>query len=734
VTEATGAKPSGLWRQLNRLAYFGIRGKIVLPYLILTLLVIIIGVYVVTSLVVTSLDERLTNQLIEAGGVVSDSMALWEIGHLESARAIAFTVGLPEALEAGDTERVTALAQPAAAVRGVEFLVITDAEGQAVLHGLRQANGTFEIIEEPFDTTGLWMVRDLLTDGDPNGLPRRGMGLHILEQRYYYFTAIPVAAENETVGVVVIGTSLDTLLDHLQDTSLANVTIYLDRGQAVASTFEIGSQSDETETLEELAISQELYQSILSNTGVVQGENIEDVRGRHYRIARYPLRVGNDTLGVYSVALQTNFIVAQRATNRTVYFAIFATVMVGVIAVGYVISQRITHPISRLVRTSLAVADGDLEQRTGIVSRDEIGTLAETFDKMTGRLAERTRALEETLGHMEAILGSIGDGVVLEDLEHNLIPLNAAAEAMMQEMSSGFLLGPLRELSAENPADDSYNPTVWPEESRRFEVGKKVLAAYSAPVRTEDGEHLGTVIVLRDVTAEDEADRLKDAFIDHVSHELRTPLTAIKGYSELMLLGATGEVSSEQHKFLTTIHHHTDNLMNMINTLLDFSEMEAWDGLKLHQHPLEMSTLVEEAVEPWRAEMELKQLAFEVELPENLPKVNVDTKRLTWVIVNLIRNAWQHTPEGGSVAVRLYQQDGSLVLDIEDTGIGISEEDQKRLFSRFYRVASETHVRGIGLGLYIAQAIVEGHGGEIRVRSEEGVGSTFTVILPALPE
>jgi signal transduction histidine kinase len=305
---------------------------------------------------------------------------------------------------------------------------------------------------------------------------------------------------------------------------------------------------------------------------------------------------------------------------------------------------------------------------------------------------------------------------------------------MMEEMSDGFLLGPLRELSAESRGDSAYEPTIWPEESRRFEVGKRVLAAHSAPVRTEDGELLGTVIVLRDVTAEDEADRLKDAFIDHVSHELRTPLTSIKGYSELMLLGATGEVTSEQHKFLTTIHYHTDNLMNMINTLLDFSEMEAWDGLKLHQYPLDMSKLVEEAAEPWKPEMEQKELAFEVEIPQDLPKVNADTKRLTWVVVNLIRNAWQYTPEGGRVSVRLHQQDSSLVLDVEDTGTGIAQEDLKRLFSRFYRVATETHVRGIGLGLYIAKAIVEGHGGEIRVQSKEGVGSTFTVVLPTLQE
>jgi PAS domain S-box-containing protein len=129
--------------------------------------------------------------------------------------------------------------------------------------------------------------------------------------------------------------------------------------------------------------------------------------------------------------------------------------------------------------------------------------LAETFDEMTDRLSERTRALEEAIGRMRAILSSIGDGVVLEDLEGKLDPLNAAAEALLEEMADNFALGPLRELSVEGYEQISdLQPSPWLLERRRFQVGKKVISAHSAAVRTEKGEHLGTVIVLRDVTAE----------------------------------------------------------------------------------------------------------------------------------------------------------------------------------------------------------------------------------------
>jgi signal transduction histidine kinase len=354
-------------------------------------------------------------------------------------------------------------------------------------------------------------------------------------------------------------------------------------------------------------------------------------------------------------------------------------------------------------------------------------------DETTRRLAERTRTLEETLGRMEAILASIGDGVLLEDLDHNFIPLNDAAKTMLQSMADHFLVGDLEEMSTESTSEDS-SSDPWLIERRRFEMGRKAIGAHTAAVRSKDGERLGTVVVLRDVTTEAEADRLKDAFVAHVSHELRTPLTAIKGYSELMLVGATGVLDEEQRQFVKTIHHHTESLVNMINTLLDFSEMEARGKLLLNKHPLQLSTLIQDITEPWRLQMDDKRLTFNVEIADDLPQVYADEKRLQWVIENLIRNAWQNTSEGGSVTVRLYEQDGHMIIDVTDTGIGISTHDQQKLFTRFYRVERAANIRGIGLGLYVSKAVLDAHGGKIRVSSERGAGSTFSLVLPISQE
>ena len=723
--------------QLRRLLALNIRNKIVLPYLILTLIVAVIGTYVVTKLVASSLDERLTNQLLEAGRVVSDSLARWEVDHLESARTIAFTTGLAEAVQAGDRDQVVALTQPVAAVRGLEGLIIVDANGQEVLHMLQRADGSFEFVEGQFDASELWMVQSLLEAGDPNALPKRGLVFHATDQAYYYFTAIPIGLENNMIGVAVVGTSFETLLPHFKITSLADVIIYLDGGHAVATTFAFADpDADRAALLEELSITPALYELALHSTDVTTGEEVR-IRGRWYRLARGPLRVGNETLSVYAVALPSHFIVQAGATSRNTYALIFSAAMAAVILVGYLISQRITRPLSRLVYTSQAVAEGDLEQRTGIVSADEIGMLAETFDEMTDRLSERTRALEEAIGRMRAILSSIGDGVVLEDLEGQLHPLNAAAETLLEEMAENFALGPLRELSVEDYDQiTDLQPSPWLLERRRFGVGKKVISAHSAAVRTDNGEHLGTVIVLRDVTAEAAAERLKDAFITHVSHELRTPLTAIKGYSELLLVTAEESLNEEQLGFLETISRHTDNLVAMINELLDFSEMEAGGKLGFRGHPVLLTTLVEDIAEELRPQIEEKGLTLQVKAPTDLPRVDTDTRRLRWAIINIVRNAWQYTPSGGSVTLQLSEHDDNVVLDVIDTGIGISPEHQKHLFSRFYRVTNVTadDVRGLGLGLYVTRAIVEAHGGSIQVFSKEGVGSTFSVVLPALQD
>ncbi len=732
-----------LWRRiLARLQDLNIRLKIITPYLILTSIVAIIGLYVITSLVFESLDERLNNYTIEAGRVASDFLVRQEISHQDVARAIAFTDGVAAALQQQDADRIDALVRPIAVNDDIEFLLVVSAEGNIMLH-LAQKEGELQAITESIDLSYMSSIQNLLQSGDPEAQPQRALGLYSISQRYYYFTTIPVEADNTLVGVVTIGTAVDTLLPQLKTASLADITIYLNRGEAVASTLtRLVSPAEGEPFLKALSITPALYEERLRTPEFTQLDTVE-IGERSYRLAIGPLRIGNESLGLFSVALPTDFVFTAGEASRNSYLIIFGFATIAVISMGYVISLLIIRPLHQLARTSRAVAEGDLDRRTGIDSQDEIGLLARTFDHMTASLAERNaelkellRAQQETNSRMRAILSSIGDGVLLEDTQGVITPANTAAEVMLEEMATSFELGPLRELTeSQNWSEgEPYNP--WLLESRRFQVANKVFSAHSATVETDDSEKLGTVVVLRDITAEVEAEQLKDAFVEHVSHELRTPLTAIKGYSALLLTTAGENLNVQQRIFIETIINQTESLTTMVNALLDFSEMQASGRLGVRPQPTALPPVVDDLVEEWQPKLEDKGIELEVDVDRDVPLVNGDARRLRWALMNLIRNAYQYTPEGGKVAVRLGSQNDRIYLEVSDTGIGISSEDQRRIFSRFYRVMNvkDDEVRGLGLGLYVTKAIMDAHQGQISVNSELGVGSTFKINMPVMPD
>lgn len=375
-----------------------IRIKVIFPFFLLTLVVAIVGTYVVTRLVADSLEERLTNQLLEAGRVVSDGMARQEIKHLETARVVAYTRGLAEALSNGDAQTVGALAEPVAAGLDVENLILVDMQGQEMLHLLAKADGGFQVVSEDSGAENLPIVQTLIASGDPKSLPTRGLALHSVDGQYYYYTAIPIELDDEMAGLLLIGTSLDVILPYLKSISLADVVFYGEDGQSLGTT--LGGFATDIDLLTQLSIPSDVYRQILYSQDIVSGENFS-VSGRWYSLARGPLKIGSAHLGVFGVVLPLNFVLQAGADSRNTYVLIFSLAMVAVVLIGYIISRLITVPLSRLVQTSLAIAGGDLSQRTGIRGTDEIGMLASKFDEMTVNLEERTTELQKTYHALE---------------------------------------------------------------------------------------------------------------------------------------------------------------------------------------------------------------------------------------------------------------------------------------------------------------------------------------------
>jgi signal transduction histidine kinase len=449
------------------------------------------------------------------------------------------------------------------------------------------------------------------------------------------------------------------------------------------------------------------------------------VLGRQVRFAYFTFLVRHKALGVMSIGVESGHVSSKGESSRIRFSIIFSLAMLAVIGIGYFVSRRIIIPITKLVQTSRAVATGDLTRRTGIESDDEIGKLASTFDQMMEDLAQQTADLEKSLqeqrkvsSRMQAILASVAEGIIMEEQDNEIVVMNPAAQDMLSHLRNQFsAMSSMREVEADG-------------ELRNFEIGDRVISSQTSPVLLPDGKQLGRVTVLRDITRETEVERLKDEFITQISHELRTPLTNIKGYGDL-LSAIGGSLSDQQRRFIETINRHADNLEEMITHLLDFTQLEA-GNLGLRFEPTNMGSVIQQVAENWAARFEEKEIKFSVHVDGAGPEIVGDEQRLRWALTNLVENAFKYTSEGGEVTLSLDTSEDALLVRVVDTGVGIAQADQAHLFTRFYRVTLERTLdaRGPGVGLYIAKAIIEGHGGKIWVESELGQGSAFAFTLP----
>ncbi|HXH09923.1 MAG TPA: sensor histidine kinase [Alphaproteobacteria bacterium] len=229
----------------------------------------------------------------------------------------------------------------------------------------------------------------------------------------------------------------------------------------------------------------------------------------------------------------------------------------------------------------------------------------------------------------------------------------------------------------------------------------------------------------------EEINRLKSEFVSWVSHELRTPLTAIMGYVELLREGQIGPLEMRQRELLDLVLHQAEQLFGLIDDLLDMSRIEA-GKIALQRSELDPAELIQEVAALLRPQIETKGQRLDLDIPAVLPAIYGDAKRLAQVFTNLLGNAHKYTPSGGRISVTARCADGWLQIAVQDTGIGLSAEDQAHLFTPFFRARhpAAQAVGGTGLGLAITRALVELHGGKISVASAPGQGSTFSVALP----
>ena len=427
---------------------------------------------------------------------------------------------------------------------------------------------------------------------------------------------------------------------------------------------------------------------------------------------------------------------------------------------GAVLLNRMVRPVADIEQQLFHVATSPSLESCELREVPSIGAAALGWNRViqqrfrgghTDTLQQRIRQSLEQGRHsrLDAVLNSVPDGVATTDdqgrLTYTNLPMavilglkdvvgagdganhDQQAPMMAQQLVKRWHLTESDALLS----DENRDRAVVTELTREENGQRRVARVARHPICiVGGGKQEAHVWTMRDVTQQKLAEEMRDQFVDTATHELRTPLANIKAYAETLAL--TDMIDVEQQKqFLNTINSEATRLARFVDDLLSVSSMEL-GSLSLNKQVTDLGRMLNEVLAKVRPQMEEKGQTFEVVLPDKLPEPELDKDKIATVLVNLLGNAVKYTPEGGRVTFRVHVTDQQIEINVEDTGVGIAEDELAKVFDKFFR-SQDPRVQeqtGTGLGLALAHEVVRLHGGQITVESEFNKGSTFSVMLP----
>jgi signal transduction histidine kinase len=388
--------------------------------------------------------------------------------------------------------------------------------------------------------------------------------------------------------------------------------------------------------------------------------------------------------------------------------------------VAWALNRRSSRRLADMASAAQRFGDGDLSADVPEEGSRRLVLLARNLNRMRDQVATRISEIERDQSTREAILSSMEEGVLLFEKEGTVVYQNDRAQLLLGgrlESARGLAQPALRELVAAATSGASPEPV----EVITGPIPRTLLAS-SLPI--PEGQAL---MVLRDVTQARMIDSVRRDFVANASHELKTPVASIQALAETLADAASND-PDEVPRFAGQLEGEAIRLSRIVSDLLDLSRLE---GEAISRAEVRLDRLVNEEAVRLRRRAEGAGLTIETHLKEPVV-LRGSARDLSLLTRNLLENAVQYTREGGRIGVSVRAEDGTAILEVSDTGIGIPAREQARIFERFYRVdrARSRETGGTGLGLSIVRHVVENHGGTVRVKSEVGLGSTFTVRLP----
>ncbi|TWT43350.1 HAMP domain-containing sensor histidine kinase [Botrimarina hoheduenensis] len=531
-------------------------------------------------------------------------------------------------------------------------------------------------------------------------------------------------AELRTVASVLVGRSdrFDpTMLTEsdLQDLAVAagaEVTVYSPAGRPIVSSAEAPQENDPS-----VKIALQAGQSWRPATDTSDRFTYDRV---WRNAAGQPAAVVRVARSAASLAEWRN-----RLWRLYAWYALATSVLV--LAAGFTLVSHLVRPVQTLNRVAQSMAAGDYDQRAFVPNRDELGALADSYNRLSRELGRRLTELRESDQLQATVLGGMIEGVVAIDDRKRVLFANPAAGKLFGFLPPQVEGRPLLEVVRNHPLHQAATAAIVSRRPQRLEIDweEHQLAVHVTPLVGDPST--GAVVVLHDTTELNRLESLRRDFVANVSHELKTPLSSIKAYTET-LLGGAAEEAATRTRFLREIEEQANRLDELIRDMLDLARIES------AQQPFAIQTVgVTAAVEACRKHhaprAEAKQVRLLVDDQSPLAQVQADPDGLRVILNNLVDNAVKYTPTGGEVRIDWRVVEQMVEISVADTGIGIPADKAARVFERFYRVdaARSRDLGGTGLGLSIVKHLAQSFGGSVAVQSVPQQGTKFIVSLPA---
>lgn len=515
---------------------------------------------------------------------------------------------------------------------------------------------------------------------------------------------------------------VDVLVKKLGQQIDSRITIIASDGKV------LGDSQENPVTMENHATRPEVRDALAAGLG--ESTRYSTTLNQHMLYVAVPISDQGKIVGVARVALP--LVAVEQAVSHITMIVILAMTAIALLAMlaAGLIARATTRPIRELTRVSKEIAAGRLGQKAVIKTRDEIGQLARAFNEMSASLSRMMEAVSSERNKLATVLGNMADGVIMTDVEGNILLTNKAAAKLFGFDGEKVIAEPLIEAVYDHEVDAVLRLCLKAskEQATQFEssVTKRFVRAIAVPIG--NSRPSGVLLLFQDLTEVRSLQTMRRELIGNVSHELRTPIAGIKAMVETLRHGAVDDREAAKD-FLVRIDSEVDRLTQIVSELTELSRIETGKA-ELKMKPVNLNSLIEEVISQLAPLAEKQGVTLSTAPTPELPIIMVDKDRIRQAIINLVHNAIKFSQPRGRVTVSTKVNRDSITIDVSDTGMGISKDDLPHVFERFYKADRARSEGGSGLGLAIAKHTVLAHGGDIWAHSEAGKGSTFSFSLP----